>query len=111
MTLPGRPQQTQMRSPAPKNATMRRAKSPSGTAGGWVAAGAQDGAWTSPIAAPDLWPQGLEMKAVAHFHVDLAGIGIMRSAKGIALVEQVSAVGNVEGIYGEGPVFSNRHAQ
>ena len=39
----------------------------------------------------------LEMKAIAHFDVNLAGVGVVRSAEGVAVVQQIAAVGGGEG--------------
>src|SRR5690348_9535512 len=53
----------------------------------------------------------LKMKAIAHFPVDLARVGVVRPAKGVAVVDQVAAVGHVEGVHGYRPILPERFAE
>ena len=48
---------------------------------------------------------------MAGFNLGIAGIGVMGPAEGVAVVQQVSAVGQVEGVQGKRPVFSERFAE
>src|SRR5690242_18990450 len=48
------------------------------------------------------------MKPIAHFNIHLARVGIVRPAKGVAAVNQVAAVGHVEGVHGQRPVLTKR---
>src|SRR5690348_1452637 len=53
----------------------------------------------------------LKMKAIAHFPVDLARVGIVRPTEGVAVVDQIPAVGHVEGVHGYRPILPERFAE
>lgn len=50
----------------------------------------------------------LEVEPVARFNVDLTWISAVCSAEGIAVVQHIPTIGNVEGVHGKRPGFAER---